>query len=202
MAFFMAVAIRSVMVNRTLLTAGLLLTFALPAAGQQRIQVLVAYHSVSGNTEKLAHAVAEGARRVEATVVVIKKIEDVQPADLQSADALIVGSPTHWSNVSAPIKAFIDSWPDLVDRVGGAFATGGAASGGKEHVVLSIVAAMLSHGMIVAGPVYAEGSFRFGASGATATTGPGYEGISEAELNEARELGHRIAQVAARQPVR
>src|SRR5688500_17750816 len=102
------------MMIRSLCAAALVLGCTLTASAQQHVKVLVAFHSVSGNTEKFAHAVAEGARRVEASVVTIKKIEDVQPADLQNADALIVGSPTHWSNMSTPIKAFIDSWPDMV----------------------------------------------------------------------------------------
>jgi carbonic anhydrase len=184
-----------------LVACGLLLC-ATHGSAQQRVRVLVAYHSVTGNTEKMAHAVAEGARAPNVSVE-LKKVADVTRADLEQADALIVGSPTQWSNMTSAMKAFIETWPDMVDRIGGAFATGGAASGGKEHVVTSLVSAMLSHGMVVAGPVYTEGAFRFGASGATATTGPGNEGVSEAELNEARTLGERIARLAARiEPVR
>lgn len=164
---------------------------------QQRVRVLVAYHSVTGNTEKMAHAAADGARHTGAAVE-LRKVADVTRADLEQTDALIIGSPTQWSNMTSAMKAFIETWPDMVDKVGGAFATGGAASGGKEHVVNSLVNAMLSHGMVVAGPVYTEGTFRFGASGATATTGPGHEGVSDAELTEARTLGQRIATLAKR----
>jgi NAD(P)H dehydrogenase (quinone) len=121
------------------------------------------------------------------------KMSDITADDIQKANALVVGSPTHWSNFTTQTKQFIDSWPDVVNKVGAAFATGGAASGGKEHVVTSIVLAMLSHGMVVVGPVYKEGAFRFGASGATAETGPNDPGLSEKELNEARTLGERVA---------
>jgi carbonic anhydrase len=182
--------------RRLLLASCLLLIFSAVASAQEKTRILVVYHSVTGNTEKMAFAAAEGAQRADA-VVVTKKVADVTRADLEHTDALIIGSPTQWSNMTAAMKAFIETWPDMVDKVGGAFATGGAASGGKEHVVTSLVSAMLSHGMIVAGPVYAEGTFRFGASGATATTGPGNEGVSDAELNEARELGKRVAAVAS-----
>jgi carbonic anhydrase len=174
----------------------LLLIAATPAWAQDSTRVLVVYHSVTGNTEKMAQAAAEGAQRADA-IVVTKKVTEVTRSDLEHAHALIIGSPTQWSNMTSAMKAFIETWPDMVDKVGGAFATGGAASGGKEHVVTSLVSAMLSHGMIVAGPVYTEGSFRFGASGATATTGPGNEGVSDAELNEARELGRRVAALAS-----
>jgi carbonic anhydrase len=180
-----------------MLVCCLLLIAPAPVLAQDETRVLVVYHSVTGNTEKMAHAAAEGAQRADA-IVVTKKVTDVTRADLEHTHALIIGSPTQWSNMTSAMKAFIETWPDMVDKVGGAFATGGAASGGKEHVVTSLVSAMLSHGMIVAGPVYNEGTFRFGASGATATTGPGNEGVSEAELNEARELGKRVAAVAAR----
>ena len=182
---------------RFLLASSLLLIFSATASAQDKTRVLVAYHSVTGNTEKMAYAAAEGARHADA-IVVTKKVADVTRADLEHTDALIIGSPTQWSNMTSAMKAFIDTWPDMVDKVGGAFATGGAASGGKEYVVTSLVSAMLSHGMIVAGPVYTEGTFRFGASGATASTGPGSEGVSDAELHEARELGKRVAAVAAR----
>ena len=174
----------------------ILFVIATPCSAQQRARVLVTYHSVTGNTEEMAKAVAAGAER-EDVVVTLKKTEDVGADDLEQADALIVGSPTQWSNMTSVTKAFIERWPDMVDRIGGAFATGGAPSGGKEYVVTSIVTAMLSHGMIVAGPVYSEGTFRFGASGATAATGPGNEGLSDAELNEARVLGRRIARLAS-----
>ena len=161
-------------------------------------RILVAYYSQSGNTEKMAAAVRDGARRVPNIAVVVKKVAEVRPADISRADALIVGSPTYWSNMAPAVKTFIDSWPDVVDKIGAAFATGGAASGGKEHVVTSIVLAMLSHGMVVAGPVYKEGQFRFGAAGATATTGPSSPGLDQDELNEARVLGERIARMASR----
>lgn len=168
----------------------LLLLSSSPLSAQS---ILVAYHSDSGNTAKMADAVAEGVRKVPGAKVVVKKIADVTAEDIEKASALVVGSPTHWSNLATPVKQFIDSWPDVVDKVGAAFATGGAASGGKEHVVTSIALAMLSHGMVVVGPVYKEGNFRFGAAGATAETGPNDPGINEKELNEARALGERVA---------
>ena len=183
--------------KRFMLACCLLWGAAAPALAQDETRVLVVYHSVTGNTEKMAHAAAEGAQRAHA-IVVTKRVADVTRADLEHTHALIIGSPTQWSNMTSAMTAFIETWPDMVDKIGGAFATGGAASGGKEHVVTSLVSAMLSHGMIVAGPVYTEGTFRFGASGATATTGPGNEGVSDAELNEARELGQRVAALASR----
>lgn len=163
------------------------------------VRILVAYHSRTGNTEKMAQAVAAAASAVPGVAVTLRRVEEATNADVERADAIIVGSPTHWANVAAPVIEFITGWPDVVDKVGGAFSTGGAPSGGKEHVTQSLVLAMLNHGMIVAGPVYVEDDgYRFGAFGASATTGPADPGVSESELEEARRLGERVARLAVR----
>lgn len=172
---------------------------ALAQARGDTVHVLVAYHSDTGNTEQLAHAVAEGARRVTGVQVTTRRVTDVAAEELERARAIIVGSPTHWSNLAASVKLFIDRWPDMVDRIGGAFATGGATSGGREHVITSIVLGMLSHGMMVVGPVYREGDFRYGAAGVSAITGASDPGVSNAELEDARLLGQRVAELAVRQ---
>ena len=167
-------------------------------AAHDTVDVLIAYHSDTGNTERMAQAVAEGAQRVPRVRVTIRRVTEVAAEELQGAHAIILGSPTHWANLAAPVKQFIDSWPDVVDRIGGAFATGGATSGGREHVITSIVLGMLSHGMVVVGPVYREGDFRYGAAGVSAVTGSTDPGVSDGELAEARVLGQRVAEVAAR----
>jgi NAD(P)H dehydrogenase (quinone) len=75
------------------------------------------------------------------------------------------------------------------NKVGSAFATGAALSNGKEVTILTIFAAMLINQMIV---VSDRGGF-----GATATTGPDSPGVDEKELSDARDLGKRVAEVAA-----
>ncbi|MGH7166439.1 MAG: flavodoxin family protein [Nitrospiraceae bacterium] len=160
------------------------------------IKVLVAYHSVTGNTEKMAHGVMDGAREVPGTSAVMKRVGQVTGDDLFSADALVVGSPVYWSNMAGEVKTFFDDWqlkfgvfPELKmrDKVGAAFATGGQVSGGKELTMLSILAAMLGNQMIV---VSGGGAF-----GASATTEGGSAGIDDAELAAAKSLGRRVAQV-------
>ncbi len=162
------------------------------------IAVLVTYHSLSGNTEKMARAVAEGAKSVPGARVALKRVGEVTGADLFSSDALIVGSPVYWSNMSGEVKTFFDNWqlkfgvfPEfkMRNKVGGAFATGGQVSGGKEVTMLTILAAMLGNQMIV---VSGGGAF-----GASATTEGDSPGIDEKELASARELGRRVAEVAA-----
>ena len=159
--------------------------------------VLVAYHSLSGNTEKMAYEVAAGVRSVPGTRVVQKRVGDVTGLDLFSSDALIVGSPVYWSNMAGDVKTFFDNWqfkfgvfPEfkMRNKVGAAFATGGQVSGGKELTMLTILAAMLGNQMIV---VSGGGAF-----GASATTEGDSPGLDEKELSAARTLGKRVAEVA------
>lgn len=166
------------------------------AAGSPAIKVLIAYHSATGNTEKLARGVAEGARQVPATAVVTKRVGDVTADDLFSADAIVLGTPVYWSNMAGPVKTFIDDWqlkfgvfPEfkLRNKVGAAFATGGQVSSGKEVAMLTILAAMLGNQMIV---VSGGGAF-----GASATTEGDSLGIDEQELAAAKALGTRVAEV-------
>ncbi|MCL7961185.1 MAG: NAD(P)H-dependent oxidoreductase [marine benthic group bacterium] len=163
------------------------------------VRVLIVYHSETGNTEALAEAAAEGARSVEGVEVSMKTVDEATNADLEACDALMIGSPTYWGSMSTPVKQFIDGQrPFMGDKVGAAFATGGSDGGGKELAVLSILAAMLNNGMIVAGPHYEESGFRFGSFGVAATTGVDSPGLDEAELRRARLLGERVATVAKR----
>ena len=68
------------------------------------IKVLVAYHSLSGHTERMAEAVVEGAKSLPGTTVVLKRVGQVTAEDLFSSDAIVVGSPVYWSNMSGEVK--------------------------------------------------------------------------------------------------
>jgi NAD(P)H dehydrogenase (quinone) len=164
------------------------------AADPAPVIVLVTYHSATGNTEKMAQGVAEGAKAVSGTSVVLKRVGEVVGDDLLSSDAVIVGSPVYVGNMSGEVKTFFDNWGrkfglgtatgKMRNKVGAAFATGGSISSGKEITILTILGAMLSHQMIVI-------------RGASATTGPDSPGIDAKEIAEARDLGKRVAEVAA-----
>ena len=164
------------------------------AADPQPVAVLVTFHSVSGNTEKMAQAVGEGAKAVSGTSVVLKRVDEVIGDDLLSSDAVIVGSPVYVGNMSGEVKTFFDNWGrkfglgtatgKMRNKVGAAFVTGGSISSGKEIAMLTILVSMISHQMIVI-------------RGASATTGPDSPGIDAKEIAEARDLGKRVAEVAA-----
>ncbi len=158
--------------------------------------VLVAYYSQTGNTEAMAEAAAEGAREVEGVTVEFMAMGDATSADLDRADGILVASPTHWANLPPAVAAFIAEWPYLGGKVAGAIATAGNPGGGSEHVLLSLIGAFLNHGAMVVGPVFGEpGGLQFGWMGAAALTGPVGPGVNEVELDGARRLGRRVAEM-------
>ena len=162
------------------------------------VKVLVTYHSLSGNTERMAEAVVDGVKSVPGTEALLKRVGQVTADDLFSADAVVVGSPVYWSNMSGEVKTFFDNWqfkfgvfPEfkMKNKIGAAFATGGQVSSGKEVTMLTILAAMLGNQMIV---VSGGGAF-----GASATTEGDSPGIDKKEMADAKALGRRVAEVAA-----
>ncbi len=162
----------------------------------QGIMVLVAYYSVSGQTEAMARAVAEGGRAVPGTRVLVERVDQVTAETLFAADAVVIGSPVYWANMAGPVKTFFDNWqlqfgvwPEfkLRNRVGAVFATGGQVAGGQEVTMLTMLAAMLGNQMIVV-----SGGGPFGASAVTEGDSPG---INERELAAAHALGARVADV-------
>lgn len=161
------------------------------------VRVLVTYHSLTGNTEKMARGVVEGAKSVPGTVVELNRVGEVTAEQLFGSDAIVVGSPVYWSNMAGEVKTFFDNWqfkfgvfPEfkMRNKVGAAFTTGGQISSGKEITMLTILAAMLGNQMIV---VSESGAF-----GASATTEGDSPGIDDQELAGARALGKRVSEVA------
>lgn len=192
-------------VSRPTGPGGLLLVLALLTAmpvlsadGSDTTRIMVIFHSRTGNTAALAEAVARGAAAVPGVRVTLASVDTVAPGDLAEADGLILGSPTHYGSMSAPMKVFIDAWYDaqvtLFDKVGGAFATGGGRTAGRELVVQALLTAMLNNGMVVVGPLYES----WGTFGASAMTAPPDAGVGEDERAEGERLGKRVAEAAKR----
>lgn len=173
------------------------------SAGPGAVQVLVAYYSLTGNTEQMAAGVAAGVKRVPEVVARLKKVDEVTKQDLEMADAIVLGCPTYYGNIPGQMKVVLDDWSwkmnvDFTDKVGGAFATGGGQVAGKEHVVISLLIFMLNNRMVVAGPLYQNdktGSI-WGEVGSGAMTGPLDPGVGQGELDSAHRLGERVAQLA------
>jgi NAD(P)H dehydrogenase (quinone) len=149
-------------------------------------RILIVCDSKTGNTEKMAFAVAEGAKQVEGIEVVVKRVEKTSLEDLMAADGIIMGSPTYYGQMSAKLKALIDEsvkiHGKLEGKVGAAFTSSGGTATGAETTLLSILKAMLIHGMIVQGRADDKHY------GAAAVEKPDKE-----ELEYCRELGQRTA---------
>lgn len=119
------------------------------------VKVLVVYDTQTGNTEKMAQHVVKGAKSTSQAEVLLKKAKDTTLEDLQNADAIVVGSPTYYGLMSAAVKDLFDRsvkiHGKLEGKVGAAFTSSGGTASGAETTILSILQAMLVHGMIIQG---------------------------------------------------
>ena len=153
-------------------------------------RVLIVYDSRTGNTEKMALAVADGARKVKGAKVTVQKVDNTKLSDLTGADAIIIGSPTYFGDMSGKMKSFIDRTYDiygkLIGKVGGAFTSSGGTACGAETTLLSILKAQMIHGMIVQGRC---GDKHYGP---TAVESPNKD-----DIESCKELGERVARLAA-----
>jgi NAD(P)H dehydrogenase (quinone) len=145
-------------------------------------KVLVLYYSAYGHIEKMAEAIAEGARAAGA-MVDIKRVPETVPEeiarahhfkldqaapvaridDLANYDAIVVGTGTRFGRISSQMAAFLDQagslWAKgaLNGKVGGAFASSGTQHGGQETTLFSIITNLLHFGMVVVGLPYSHG---------------------------------------------
>lgn len=181
----------------------LLLISVAALAQQPQTRVLVAYHSDTGNTEKLAQAVRDGAASVAGVTVSLRKTAEFKPEEIVQYDGVVVGTPVHWSNMSTETRSFLDRiggalWKAKSNgdgRTAGVFCTGGAPAMGKDQTRVSILSAFMVMRYTVIGGVDADG---FGTLGPEATTGAADPGVSEKEREEARRFGERFARFTLR----
>lgn len=177
-------------------------------------KILVLYYSAYGHVEKMAQAVAEGARSTGATVDV-KRVPELVPeavakaahfkldqeapvatvADLEHYDAIIVGTGTRFGRISSQMASFLDQagglWARgaLNGKVGAAFTSTATQHGGQELTLLSIIHNLLHFGMVVVGLPYSfEGQTRLdevtGGSPYGASTLAGGDGSRQPSQNE------------------
>jgi len=142
-------------------------------------KVLVLYYSAYGHIEKMAEAVAEGAREAGATVD-IKRVPELVPEavakashykmdqkapvatidDLANYDAIIVGTGTRFGRMASQMANFLDQagglWQKgaLHGKVGGAFTSTATQHGGQETTLFTIITNLLHFGMVVVGLDY------------------------------------------------
>jgi len=172
------------------------------------MRVLVVVASASGRTARLADAVAAGAKEAGAEVVV-RRAEEAEAGDLTGADAVILGSGVHMGGIESSMRAFFERaaplWLEgrLIGKVGAAFVSAGLGGrGGAELALLSLLANLAEHGMLLVAMPNRLEAFRQGGShwGPVAWTNPrkGVAGPTEEHLAAARAHGRFVAECTAR----
>jgi len=200
------------------------------------MKALVVYYSMYGHIHRMAEAVAEGVRSVQGATVEMRRVPETLPLEvlqkmgaveaqkafenvpvctvneLETADAIIFGTPTRFGNMCGQMRQFLDAtgglWMQgaLVGKVGSVFTSSATQHGGQESTILSFHITLLHQGMIIAGLPYAfQGQMRideitggspYGAS--TIAGGKGERMPSANELDAARFQGKHVAAIAAK----
>jgi|TARA_B110000971_G_scaffold70551_1_gene72317 NAD(P)H dehydrogenase (quinone) len=186
--------------------------------------VLVLYYSRNGHVKMLADQIALGVESagMEArlrTVPAISTVCEVSESDipdqgdiycsqqdLADCSGLLLGSPTRFGNMAAPLKYFIDGtaglWMNggLIDKPAGVFSSTSSLHGGQESTLLSMMLPLLHHGMLVAGIPYSEASLTATKTGGTPYGATHVEGdrLSDDEIRLCQAQGKRIAELATR----
>jgi NAD(P)H dehydrogenase (quinone) len=202
------------------------------------MKILVVYYTVYGHVLTIAKAVEEGAKSVAGSDVVLrrarefpdtvqnlnkdggyaKQVYDSQASipectldDLRAADGVIFGSPTRYGNMTAQMKALIDStaqlWlnGEMEGKPAGVFTSTASTHGGQETTLLTMMVPLLHLGMLIVGVPYSlPGMIHTEARGGTpygATTIAGPRGELQPtpeDLEIAKALGRRVAEVTAK----
>ena len=188
--------------------------------------ILVLYYSRHGATAEMARQIARGVEQggLEARLRCVPAVSAECAAvsaevpeegaiyatldDLKHCAGLVMGSPTRFGNMAAPLKHFLDStsnlWltGELVGKPAGVFTSTASLHGGQESTQLSMLLPLLHHGMLVCGLPYSEtalletrgGGTPYGASHHAGSDGK--RALDEHETTLCRALGQRLAQTA------
>lgn len=188
--------------------------------------ILILYYSRQGATLAMAQQIARGVelggniearlRTVPAVSPVSEATEPSVPAtgaiycsegDLKNCAGLILGSPTRFGNMAAPMKYFLDgtssNWVngDLINKPAAVFTSTSTLHGGQESTLLSMMLPLMHHGMLMTGIPYSEsalsstrtGGSPYGASHFAAENSPV---LSADEISLCQALGKRVANIA------
>jgi len=197
------------------------------------MEILILYYSRNGSVAQLARAIARGVEEVEGVGARLRQVPSVAPVtqtaqpavpdegapyaelrDLHDCAGLIIGSPTRFGNMAAPMKHFLDStsaeWVSgaLVGKPCAVFTSTSSMHGGQESTLLSMMLPLLHHGMLVVGIPFTEPAINTTTTGGTPYGASHVAGvnrdrpISDDERTLARALGRRVADVARRLAVK
>lgn len=192
-------------------------------------EILVLYYSRTGGTAEMARHIARGVEEIEGVTArlrtvppisaVCEAVEDGIPAmgppyahldDLRECAGLAMGSPTRFGNMAAPLKYFLDTtgglWLQgaLSGKPAAVFTSASTLHGGHETTLLTMMAPLLHHGMLLMGVPFTETALSETHSGGTPYgpshwSGPDSRATLSAEEKQiCRALGRRLAKVAQR----
>ncbi len=117
-------------------------------------KAIVVYYSRTGNTKEMAEIIA-GAMNDSGLPTECKSVEEIKGSDLLEYETIVVGSPTYYGQMAAPLKQMFDELVahhgKLDGKIGGAFSSAANIGGGNESTIIGIIEAMLISGMVVAG---------------------------------------------------
>ena len=188
-------------------------------------KILIIYYSRYGNTEKMANHIARGVESVAGAEAVIRTVPEVSTVcekvadtipeqgapyatvdDLKQCDGLALGSPTHFGNMSAALKYFIDNssavWfsGELSGKPAAVFTSTGSMHGGHESTLLSMMLPLMHHGMLLMGVPSSEIALRETRTGGTpygaSHLSDGSPDLSDHEKAICQALGARLAETA------
>lgn len=192
-------------------------------------EILIVFYSRNGAVAQLARHIARGVEEVPGMRARLRSVPPVaavthvaQPpepaegapyatlAELRECAGVILGSPTRFGNMAAPLKYFLDStaaeWASgaLVGKPAAVFTSTSTMHGGQETTLVSMLLPLLHHGALIVGIPFTEpeinstatGGTPYGASHVAGTSGD--RPISDDERALARKLGRRVAEIAAR----
>lgn len=189
------------------------------------VEVLVLYYSRYGSTAAMADLIARGVEEVPGAVAKIRSVPEVSAVcertaepipdtgppyatldDLKHCDGLALGSPTHFGNMAAPLKHFLDSTSGLwfsgalAGKPAGVFTASSSMHGGHETTLMSMLLPLLHHGMILVGLPSTEAALLETKTGGTPygpsrLTGSDTE-FSEEERGLCRAFGRRLGRLA------
>ena len=186
--------------------------------------ILVLYYSRNGHVKMLADQIAQGIEsegleaRLRTVPAVLADTESKASAilesghiccaeeDLINCSGLLLGSPTRFGNMAAPLKYFLDGtstlWINgsLINKPAGVFTSSSSIHGGQESTLLSMMLPLLHQGMVVAGVPYSEKALTATHSGGTPYGASHVESqsLSSEEIKICQAQGRRIAQIASK----
>ena len=190
--------------------------------------VLVLYYSRHGKTAEMAKLIARGIESagLEARLRTVPEVSPVSEAtapavpddgavyctldDIKHCSGLVLGSPTRFGNMAAPLKYFLDTTSNLwltgalIDKPASVFTSTSSLHGGQETTLTSMMTPLMHHGMVIAGLPYSEAGLSTTSSGgtpygATHWAGPnGDHELSKEEIGLCKAQGARMATLAKR----